>query len=932
MARSFTGGTAGQILVSSPWGLGILGMGGGALTSVATAPNGSVLGQWRLDTSINHVGPTGRFDGSAVTSILMRSGWGVGMLKVQGGALTSTAMAGNGTQVQGTGIGGAVSGATGFTIDTSVAVWGPVGDYDGDGHDAVLVTGKLGIAAVKQSGSVLVAGAVTAYPTQLIRSQIGDWTPSAADWFGPVGDYDGDGKQEVLVIGTWGITLLRFSSAGSGTLATVANGATMGGWTLNVTTDRFGPAADYDGDGRAELPVFNESGFALLKLEGGKLVTVSQTTGGDWIGGWRLGGNTRVGPAADFDGIGRPQLLVTSPWGFGVLTWSAGAWSTSAITASGTACGSWRINLAGDRMCVADDFDGDGRAELLVSSGWGMGLLGLSGTPASKTVAANGTALGAWRLDTTRNDLEIGGTRSWAIFLYHGDWQSAVNDTQAVLTGRGTTVLPCSDTTAFIAALQGFAATTAPGDRLFVYLAVHGNSSRQPGDESRTPCGNHGMEAASGYITLDTISPLFRGIANRGCDLIVFDGSCEGGETVFNAFGERYCAMSTTGVLDPGLTDTPDPGASAGTETKPSNFGVWWHGPHLSGSRLSGRIALDCTQPPYPRIWQRLFRNDNTACTTASFFARGGLDMQGFLNFWWVGATGCYLYPVLWPAQAGSGTFTASVPAFLANAAAYTVPIQPALDAYQSSVLDAAYGADCAALYAANYAVIWQCLADDLTWDVASEPSKYASQMGGVDAGRLAPPGGCTTLLNQAYYYFLMMQACYQKAAALYTALDAAVRASPVLGTKAPPQSNAMPQIIDRNSQGAALAALAQRRAPTKQQLQAEIQPQDQGPPVIIQPPILQKPTAAGVLAILDSILSAWTASSLTQGGSVNGLPLPQPTGDPTVDGLAAQLFGSYLEQMQAQIAGSFLLTIVEDLVCATQSAGQVVPGDIVTF
>jgi hypothetical protein len=931
MTRSFIGSGPGQILTSSPWGLGVLGMSGGILTSVATAPNGAVLGQWRLDTSINHVGPTGCFDGSSAASILIHSGWGMGILKVQASGFTSTAMAGNGTPVQGTGIAGEASATAAFNIDTSAMVWGPVGDFDGDGHDAVLVTGKLGIAALKQSGSVVVAGAVAAYPTQLIPSQIGDWTPSAADWFGPVGDYDGDGKQEVLVIGTWGIVLLRFSSVGSGTLVRIANGAAMGGWTLNVATDRFGPAADYDGDGRAELPVFNESGFALLKLVGGKLVTLAQSAGGDWIGSGRLGGNNRVGPAADFDGIGRPQLLVTSPWGFGVLTWNAGAWTTSAITASGTACGAWRTNLAGDRMCVADDFDGDGRAELLVSSGWGMGLLNLSGTPTSKITAANGTALGSWRLDTTRNDLEIGSARTWAIFLYHGDWQSAVNDTQAVLTSRGTTVLACSDTAAFIAALQGFAATTTPGDRLFVYLAVHGNSSRQPGDESRTPCGNHGMEAASGYITLDSISPLFRGIANRGCDLIVFDGSCEGGETVVNAFGERYCAMSTTGVFDPGITGTPDPGAAAGTETKPSTFGVWWHGPHLSGSRLSGRIALDCSQPPFPRIWQRLFRNDTTACTTASIFARGGLDAQSWLNFWWVSVSGCYLYSMLWPAQAGSGTFSASVPALLANAAAQAGPMQPALDAYQASVLDAAYSADCAALYTANYVPIWQCMADDLSWDVAGNSSKYAAQMGGLDVGRLAPPSGCTMLLNQAYYYFLMIQACYQKATVLFTALDAAVRASSTLGSKAPPQSNAISMKIDRNSQGAPLSALAQRRAPTKQLL-TDMRPLDQGPPVIIQPPIVQKPTAAGVQAILNGILAQWTASSLSQGGIVNGLPLPQPTGDATVDGLAAQLFGTYLEQMQAEIVGSFLLTVAEDLVCATQSSGQMVPGDIVTF
>jgi hypothetical protein len=55
------------------------------------------------------------------------------------------------------------------------------------------------------------------------------------------------------------------------------------------------------------------------------------------------------------------------------------------------------------------DFDGDGRAEIPISSPWGLGILELSGsTLTAPTMQPNGTRFGGWLLNTADNQVGIG--------------------------------------------------------------------------------------------------------------------------------------------------------------------------------------------------------------------------------------------------------------------------------------------------------------------------------------------------------------------------------------------------------------------------------------------------------------------------------------------------------------------------------------------
>ena len=58
---------------------------------------------------------------------------------------------------------------------------------------------------------------------------------------------------------------------------------------------------------------------------------------------------------------------------------------------------------------MAGDYDGDGRAEILVTSPWGIGLLKISGNSANAfMMAPNGTRFGGWLLNTVDNRFGVG--------------------------------------------------------------------------------------------------------------------------------------------------------------------------------------------------------------------------------------------------------------------------------------------------------------------------------------------------------------------------------------------------------------------------------------------------------------------------------------------------------------------------------------------
>ncbi len=382
-----------EIPVSSPWGIGILKPTSGSITDIAMSPNGRRIGDWLLNTVDNRFPAKGRFASSTRADLLVTSPWGIGVMRRFGAGYRTLMMAPNGTRFGG------------WLLNTADNVFGPVGDFDGDGLDEILVRSPWGIGLLKlvPSGS-----GFTLRPLMMAANgtRFGGWLLNTADnRFGPVGDFDGDGREEIVISSPWGIGVLKLSGSSLTAPMMAPNGTRFGGWLLNTADNWFGPAGDFDRDGRQEFAITSPWGLGLMKLSGSTLSPLMMAPNGTRFGGWLLNSfDNRLQAAADLDGDGRDELLITSPWGIGVLAWSGTALGCPMLHPNGTRFGGWLLNTADNQFRVYGNLTHATRAQVFVESPWGVGVLSMNGSTFEVPVMkANGSRLGGWLLNTLDN-------------------------------------------------------------------------------------------------------------------------------------------------------------------------------------------------------------------------------------------------------------------------------------------------------------------------------------------------------------------------------------------------------------------------------------------------------------------------------------------------------------------------------------------------
>jgi hypothetical protein len=196
------------------------------------------------------------------------------------------------------------------------------------------------------------------FATQRHDDRIGEWNLRAQDRE-YVGDFDGDGRDEVYIRSDDWAGVIEWDDGEFVTRTLTSD--RIGEWNLRAQDREY--VGDFDGDGRDEVYVRSNDWAGLVTLDGDALALRSIQH--DRIGEWNLRAQDReyVGRFSQPD---RDELVVRSDNWIGLLRWDAEDGTFRCAHLTSDRIDGW--NLGADDRHVVGDFDGDGRDEVYVRS------------------------------------------------------------------------------------------------------------------------------------------------------------------------------------------------------------------------------------------------------------------------------------------------------------------------------------------------------------------------------------------------------------------------------------------------------------------------------------------------------------------------------------------------------------------------------------
>jgi hypothetical protein len=317
-------------------------------------------GGWNLGFN-NRVDGIGDFDGDQHADFILRSPWGLGIVSVVSGYFTSLVLHDH-TESLGD-----------FEFNREDRIVG-IGDFDNDSFDEILIQthNSLGILGLDPSDNLLCEFKCSE------GQWMGSWHYGADNEILGTGNFNQDGMVDFLIGSTWGFGIISCSETdGMTTLFLAAAGTMLGDWLLGPD-DTVCCIGDFNGDMKDDWMFRNSSEIGIMTLDESDVPhRINTVRIGTRMGNWLYGHDDVVG-VGDYDGDGRDEFIIKSPWGIGIIgRTDDGTLSDVAMVEYSHFMGSWRLGIA-DTFHGCADFDGDESEDFIIRSDWGIGIIGLS--------------------------------------------------------------------------------------------------------------------------------------------------------------------------------------------------------------------------------------------------------------------------------------------------------------------------------------------------------------------------------------------------------------------------------------------------------------------------------------------------------------------------------------------------------------------------